>query len=145
MPHTRSTTPKWDRPNLRDHHVKHAACFADIKGLRLEEVSEGRFEIYSDECYEDSWLRYEADCRHDTTLEYVGLRHYFVNDDLAVAITTRDEGHYISFFHEHFDRTHGLRPASNASVGQRQLEYRKQLAVDVETTKTRSLKLLPNP
>lgn len=145
MPHTRLTTPKWDRANLQRHHAKHASCFADIKGLRLEQVTEGRFEIYSDECCENSWLRYEADCRHDTTREYVGLRHYFVNDDLAVAITTRDEGYYISFFHEHFDRDHGVRPARKASVGQRQLEYQKQMAIDVETTKTRSLKLLPNP
>lgn len=144
MPHARSTTPKWHAANLHEHHRKHAACFADIKNLAVGAVSAGRYEIYSDECYEHHWLRYEADCLHDKKPVYVGLRQYFVNDDLAVAITSIDEANYVTFFHEHFDHAHGIHPPKGASVGQRHLEYRKQLDRDVETKKIRSLRLLPN-
>jgi hypothetical protein len=144
MPHARSTTPKWHPANLHEHHTKHAACFTDIKHLPAGAVSVGRYEIYADECYEHHWLRYEADCLHDKKPVYVGLRHYFVNDDLAVAITSLDEANYVTFFHEHFDHAHGVHPPRGASVGQRRLEYSKQLERDQESKKMRSFRILPN-
>ena len=144
MPHARSTTPVWHRPTLRKKRNDHAACFADILGKPEHEITEGKFEILAEECHEKHWLRYEADCRDKDTREYVGVRHYCVDEMLGLAVTTPDEARFVTYFHEDFDLPHGVRPPRNASFGQRQLEYRLQLERDQRSTKMRDLKILPN-
>ena len=139
MPHSRTTTPNWHPPTLQIKRTKHQACFADIVGAPFRP---GKFEILADDCFNEPWLAYEADCRDSQTLEYVGARRYFVDHLLGVAVTTKDETHFITYFHEHFDLPHGVRPPRNASVGQREFEYRKQLDLDIKSKKLRSLKTL---
>jgi len=145
MPHARSATPNWNQTTLRKKRRDHEACFADIFATPLGRFPAGKFQILADECYENHWLAYEADCRDKDSREYVGLRHYFVDHMLGLAVTTCDEAHFITYFHEDFDLRHGVRPPRNASVGQKQLEYRKQIELDLQSTKMRALKILPNP
>ena len=143
MHHSRATTPQWNSTTLRKKRAAHAACFADILGTPLAHFPDGKFELLADACYEHYWLAYEADCRDKTTSEYVGMRHYFVDDMLGLAITTPDEAHFITYFHEHFDQQHGVRPPRNASAGQRILEYKAQITRDQKSTIMRSYKPLP--
>ena len=142
MPHRRTKTPIWHPPTLRKKRSDHQACFEEILGIPGAHFPPGKFEILAGDCYETHWLAYEADCRHSQTREYQGLRHYFVDEMLGLAITTADETDFITYFHEDFDLPHGVRPPRNASAGQRELEYRKQLDLDVKSTKMRSLKPL---
>jgi hypothetical protein len=142
MPHSRTTTPSWHPSTLRTKRAKHQACFADILGIHSAHFPPGKFEILAGECYETPWLAYEADCRDSQTREFVGARRYFVDPMLGVAVTTKNEAHFITYFHEDFDLPHGVRPPRNSSSGQRELEYRRQLDLDVKSTKMRSLKPL---
>jgi hypothetical protein len=144
MAHTRCTTPSWNPHTLRKKRDDHAACFADILGMPLARFPPGKFEILADDCYAKHWLAYEADCRDKDTREYVGPRHYFVDQMLGLAVTTNDETRFVTYFHEDFDLSHGVRPPRNASAGQRELEYRAQLEVDKKSTKIRYVKILPS-
>jgi hypothetical protein len=142
MPHKRSTTPSWHPSTLRKKRADHQACFADILGFPLAAFPPGKFPLLADECYETHWFAYEADYRDKDDRQYVGLRHYFVDHMLGLAVTTCDEAHFITYFHEDFDLPHGVRPSPNASAGQRELEYRMQLEHDKNSTKLRHFKVL---
>ena len=142
MPHSRTTTPSWHPSTLRTKRAKHQACFADILGIPVDHFPRGKFEILAGECYETPWLAYEADCHDSQSAEYVGTRRYFVDHMLGLAVTTKAETHFITYFHEDFNLPHGVRPSRNASAGQRELEYRKQLDIDLKSKKLRSLKPL---
>jgi len=142
VPHSRTTTPSWHRPTLQKKRVAHQACFADLLGIPLAHFPPGKFEVLADACYEEHWLAYEADCRDKETREFVGLRRYFVDHMLGLAVTTHDESRFVTYFHEDLDLPHGKRPEPNASVGQRKLEYLSQLDRDQKTTKLRSVKIL---
>jgi hypothetical protein len=142
MPHARSKMPRWRRVNLTTHRVKHARCFADIHNVPLATISDGKFEIYSNECFEEPMLSYAGDYKDAQTREYVGVRHYFVDCNLGVAATTSDERYFITFYHEHFDRPHGHRPKRSATEGQRKLEYEQAIEQDIATRKLREFKRL---
>ena len=58
MPHARSKMPMWRRQNLTLHRKKHASCFADIHQVPLATISDGKFEIYSNDCFEKPMLSY---------------------------------------------------------------------------------------
>ena len=142
MPHVRSTAPAWAPANCTRHRRKHAPCFSDIYNVPLPTISDGKFELYSIACYEQPWLSYAGDYKDAHTREYVGLRHYFVDDTLAVAVTTSDERRFVTFYHEHFDLPHGVRPPRHASTGQRQLEYKQAVDRDIASRKLQSYKSL---
>ena len=142
MPHARSKMPMWRRQNLTLHRKKHASCFADIHQVPLATISDGKFEIYSNDCFEKPMLSYAGDYKDAQAREYVGVRHYFVDCKLCVAATTRDEGYFVTFYHEHFDRPHGERPERSATEGQRKLEYEQAIERDIDSRKLRYFKRL---
>lgn len=125
MPHARSKMPMWRRQNLTLHRKKHASCFADIHQVPLATISDGKFEIYSNDCFEKPMLSYAGDYKDAQAREYVGVRHYFV-----------------TFYHEHFDRPHGERPERSATEGQRKLEYEQAIERDIDSRKLRYFKRL---
>ncbi len=142
MPHASSKMPMWSRTNLTRHRVKHASCFADIHNVPLSAITDGKFEILSNDCFEKPMLSYAGDYRDSQSREYVGPRHYFVDCELGVAATTSDERYFVTFYHEHFDRPHGVRPLRSASEGQRQLEYEQAIERDIDSRKLRSFRRL---
>jgi len=142
MPHARSMTPRWDPGNLTRHRIKHAQCFAVIHNAPLTTITDGKFEVLSNDCFDSPMLSYAGEYRDFQTREYVESRHYFVDSRLAVAATTSDEKYFVTFYHEHFDRRCGTRPPPSATEGQRKLEYEQAIERDIDSGKLRSFKRL---
>lgn len=126
--------PSWDRKKLVSHHrkrtVKDAGCFEDLLGINGRLMTVTEYEKRSDQAYEQSWLEYEAEKGHTDDDDYYPRCAYFVDDELIVAITNTKRSHYVTCFHEHFDRPHGLDPGRSADVGTRRLRYRDSLEME---------------
>lgn len=136
--------PKWNQRNLTRHYQKRLAknpgCFEDLLGIVGRPMTESQYELRSDEAVDKSWGEYEGEGWDVGLREYTELRAYFVDDDLVVAITDTSRYEFITCFHEHFDRPHGVDPGQGATDGQKQLRYNERLKIDEQAKAIRSLK-----
>ena len=92
----------------------------------------------------NAWAEYEGRGRDVQAGAYYPQAAYFVDDDLVVAITDVARQSFLTCFHEHFNKAHGIDPGRSASVGQRRLRYIQQLNWDEKGGMIRNLKRIRN-
>ena len=135
---------RWNARNLTRHYNerlrKNPGCFEDLLGITGRTMTESQYEIRSDDAVNNSWGEYEGEGWDVRRREFSELRAYFVDDDLVVAITDGFRNDFVTCFHEHFDRPHGVDPGAGATVGQKQLRYKERLAIDEQGKAIRNLK-----
>ena len=118
--------PNWHPFNLRKHYRdrlrKDPGCFPELL------QSESRYELRADAAVDNAWCIFEGEGWDVEKREYSESRLYYVDNDLVVAITDCFNRYFVTCFHEHFHRPHGVVP--EATLGQKQLRYRQQLKID---------------
>jgi len=62
----------------------------------------------------------------------------------VVAIIDLERNEFLTCYHEHFNRPHGVVPGPNASVGQRRLRFIQQLNWDEQGKMIRNLRRIRN-
>lgn len=139
--------PTWKPINLALHHQKRIAkdrgCFEDLLGVNGREITVAEYEQRSQAAVTNSWGEYEGEGRDVQAGRYYPAAAYFV-DDLVVAITDLERNEFLTCYHEHFSRPHGVVPGPNASVGQRRLRFLQQLNCDEQGKMIRNLRRLRN-
>jgi hypothetical protein len=128
-------SPQWSAEYLKWKHRerlrKDPGCFEDLLGLPAgKEMTPTQYEDRSLEAVEHAWAEYEGDHKDRATGEYCGMRAYFVDNDLVVAVTDTFRHDFITCFHEHFDYPHGVKPGPGVQPGDRQIAYRVMLQAD---------------
>lgn len=123
--------PAWNHDNLTRHHRKRtiadAGCFESIMGINGRPVTAGEYAARAVVAHRDAWAEFEAESRDIALSEYLPKRACFVDDDLVVAITDADRQEFVTCFHEHFGKAHGVDSSWHASAGQRRLRFREHL------------------
>jgi hypothetical protein len=123
--------PTWNPNTLRRHYQKRigrdAGCFEDLLGIVGRAMTEPEYEQRSDLAFNHAWAEYEGEAWNVAGRYYNPASAYFVDDALVVAITDSFRNDFLTCYHEHFSRPHGVVPGPGASVGQRQLRYRQHL------------------
>jgi hypothetical protein len=136
--------PTWDAGRLRKHHRKRtekdAGCFEDLLGIKGQPMTEGQYELRSDDAVTNAWGEYEGEGRNVKERTYYPLAAYFVDGDLVVAITDTFRNDFITCYHEHFGRKHDTASYLRMSDGQRQLRYRDHLRVEEQGGMIRKVK-----
>jgi hypothetical protein len=126
-----SSTPHWTAENLRLHHKtrlrEDPGCFEDLLGLVGRVMRESEYELRSEAAFTNSWAEYEGEGRDVQTGDYYDRAAYFVDDVLVVAITDTFRREFITCYHKHFRKPHGVDPRPGMTVGQLQLRYRDWL------------------
>jgi hypothetical protein len=122
--------PTWDLAQLTKHHQKRITrdkgCFEDLLGIVGRDMTEQEYEQRSHAAFQNAWGEYEGEGRNVAGQCYYPHAAYFVDDDLAVAITDLARNRFHTCYHEHFNRRHGPMP----SLGQRKFLYVQQLRWD---------------
>lgn len=123
--------PSWNHANLDRHHRKRtttdAGCFESLMGISGRTVTLEEYAGRSIVAHRDSWAEYEGESRDIALSEYLPRRACFVDEDLVVAITDTTRIEFVTCFHEHFGKAHGVDASWHASPGQRRLRYREHL------------------
>lgn len=136
--------PKWNPINLKIHYQKRLAkdqgCFEDLLGIAGTTMSESQYEMRADDAVNNAWCEYECEARNLRNCEYTESRAYFVDNDLLVAITDSFRRDFVTCFHEHFDKPHGVVPVPGVTVGQKQLRYKERLKIEEQGKIIRNLK-----
>ena len=122
--------PAWNQPNLLRHHRdrlrKDPGCLEDLLGISGRPITAAQYEALSHQVVRDAWAEFEAQKRDACNGGYHDATAYFVDGNLITAITDLPRSWFITCFHEHFDRPHGVVPGA-VSIGQRKLVYRQRL------------------
>lgn len=136
--------PEWNARNLARHYrtrlTKNPGCFEDLLGINGRPMTQSQYELRADDAVANAWGEYEGEGWDVQNREYNGLRAYYVDDDLVVAITDSGRSEFVTCFHEHFDRPHGVDPGPGATVGQKRLRYKERLRIDEQGKVIRNLK-----
>jgi hypothetical protein len=136
--------PKWNPRNLARHYQKRLAknpgCFEDLLGMVGTTITEAQYGERADDAIDNAWGEYEGEGWDVQCCEYAELRAYYVDAELVVAITDSFRHDFVTCFHEHFDRPHGVDPGAGATVGQKQLRYKERLKIDEQGKVIRNLK-----
>lgn len=88
------------------------------------------YEARSQTTLTTAWAEFEGARWNGVVGDYDEPRATYVDDDLIVAVTNLPRAVFVTCFHEHFDRPHGVEPGPGASIGQRRLRYRRSLDAD---------------
>lgn len=140
----RPHVPKWNARNLTLHFQKRLSknpgCFEELLGIVGSTMTESQYDLRAYEAVDNAWGEYEGEGRDVQAREYTELRAYYVDDDLVVAITDGFRNEFVTCFHEHFDRPHGVDPGGGATVGQKRLRYKERLKIDEQGKAIRNLK-----
>jgi hypothetical protein len=136
--------PRWNPRNLTRHYQKrlttNPGCFEEVLGIVGTTMTESQYEQRADDAVNNAWGEYEGEGWNVQYREYTKPRAYYVDDDLVVAITDEFRNDFVTCFHEHFDRPHGVDPGTGATVGQKQLRYKERLKIDEQGKAIRNLK-----
>lgn len=123
--------PAWEENNLRRHHKerleKDPGCLEDVLGITGHPITLEQYRAISHQVVRQCWAEFEAQKRNGRIGGYHDPSAYFVDNDLLTAITDLRRARFITCFHEHFDRPHGVVPRPDASIGQRRLLYKQRL------------------
>ena len=87
---------------------------------------------------------YEGEGRNVQQMSYYPLAAFFVDDHLVVAITNDTRAEFLTCYHEHFSKAHGVEPPASSSVAQKQLRYKQKLKWDEQGGMIRNLKRIKN-
>ena len=140
--------PTWKPNNLAVHYQKRIAkdrgCFEDLLAIDGRDITEAEYEQRSQAAVTNSWGEYEGEGRDVEAGRYYPAAAYFVDDDLVVAITDLGRREFLTCYHEHFNRPHGVVPGPNASAGQRRLRFIQQLNWDEQGKMIRNLRRIRN-
>ena len=122
--------PTWNPRNLQRHHQKRLrtdpGCLEGIFGIPSM-ITEPQYEAVSHQVVRESWAEFEAQKVDPQYGGYHNASAYFVDDMLVTAITDLSRSRFITCFHEHFGRPHGVVAGPSVSAGQRKLLYRQLL------------------
>jgi hypothetical protein len=113
-------------------------------GIAGRQMTEAEYATRSQAAVVNAWAEYEGRGRDVQAGAYYPPAVYFVDDDLVVAITDMARQSFLTCFHEHFNKPHGIDPGRSASVGQRRLRYIQQLNWDEKGGMIRNLKRIRN-
>lgn len=123
--------PTWNPTNLRRHHRerlrKDPGCLEELLGISGSAITEAQFEAVSHQVVRDCWAEFEAQKRNARNGGYYDAAVYSVDENLITAITDKRRARFITCFHEHFDKPHGVEPPRGVSAGQRRLLYQQRL------------------
>ncbi len=136
--------PSWTPNNLSRHYRKRinhdAGCFEDLLGITGRSMTEPEYEQRSINAFNNAWAEYEGEGRNVAARAYYPPSAYFVDDELVVAITDIGRNKFLTCYHEHFDRPHGVDPGQSASVGQKRFRYREHLRYEEQGKMIRNLR-----
>lgn len=69
-------------------------------------------------------------------------RVYAIDNDLVLAVLSHTEEHFVTCYHQHFNRPHGVDPAPTDSVAYKQMKFQDFIRKQARLDKLRDIRII---